>query len=516
MSLHLPLYEARIRKSVILANPTTFCNIPIWYYCLILLFFSFCSTAQDSLQFKKAFAFLDEAKQCYHDSAINPVCKQLYDKAYLASGNHPYLFENMLAFLIANDKYAIATEYLQSKRTDTLENGIRARHAYFRGVLQMKSGFGFFKDAYASLREANKYELWSTFPSFKFLSQIQNAFGYIKMIYSGPNMQNQEDYPHPNWIAADLIRSLRHFEQAIYFDPENQNALTNRDTLRAKIVASGMTLDEIKESVRPIPIDLLLRQYKVNQEEVPDSLDEVNINYLPDNKVFIANTLAKYQELLIVADLSGSMKEVHPVKRTSRFKLLRELVLYLFHEMNYSTRIGIVSVGSQCYDTPKLFYPAIDNARREIIEHINKLGPDGHTPLVNSITEGLSLLSAAEHPKAIFLISDGMETCQNPLDLCILARNIHSLGIDIHVISFLEPGQKNSENAFEIYNCMTQYSSGHVFQFDEAVIEEKTVEFDPGHQEVLLLPPIILGENLKNIRHFVVDLTKYFEKVGEK
>ena len=66
------------------------------------------------------------------------------------------------------------------------------------------------------------------------------------------------------------------------------------------------------------------------------------------------------------------------------------------------------------------------------------------------------------------------------------------------------------ELAYEIYNCMVQYSEGKVFEYDEDRLEDKTVEPEPFHEEILLLPPISIGDNLKGILHFVVDLSDYF------
>ena len=57
---------------------------------------------------------------------------------------------------------------------------------------------------------------------------------------------------------------------------------------------------------------------------------------------------------------------------------------------------------------------------------------------------------------------------------------------------------------------MAKYSKGKVFEYDDDVVADKTEDPDPVHEEKLLLPPIKLGDNLKGINHFVVDLSDYF------
>ena len=96
------------------------------------------------------------------------------------------------------------------------------------------------------------------------------------------------------------------------------------------------------------------------------------------------------------------------------------------------------------------------------------------------------------------------------MDLCLVASDLHALGVDIHIISFIVKGMEEYELAYDIYNCMTQYSQGKVFEFDEEVVQEKPVDTRPIHKETLLLPRITVGDNLKGILHFVVDLSEYF------
>jgi len=464
----------------------------------------------DTLGLEFSFHKLEEAKTCYSSNSNKLFCDQLLSEAYRLSGNHAYFLEDIVSFLLSKEDYALAREYILIQRIDTLANAVQARHHHFRGLIELKSGFDYFTEAYLSFRKAYFLELRAAYPTFKFLSQIQNAIGYTRMVYGGPNLASQEDYPHTNWITSDLLASLRHFEQALYFDAENEFALANRDTLYSKILKTGKTFHEIEQLVAPKPIETLRSELLISEKSENDTLNELNINYLPNNVNVILNTLQAYEELLIVADISGSMEDIHPMKGVDRFKLMQELILFLFHNLLPRTKTGIVTVGRSCNRLPVLFYPVELDARKDIIDTLETLRPDGSTPLSYSISKAKQLFSERKNKKALFLISDGMETCSTPIDLCLVASDLYALGVDIHIISFIVSGMEDYELAYQIYNCMAQYSNGKVFEYDEEVLQDKTEELEPLHEEALLLPPLKVGENLKGVLHFVVDLSEYF------
>ena len=103
----------------------------------------------------------------------------------------------------------------------------------------------------------------------------------------------------------------------------------------------------------------------------------------------------------------------------------------------------------------------------------------------------------------------GVETCGEPMDLCTLAAELYEMGIDIHIISFIVKGMEDSELAYTVYNCMTSYSAGSVFQYQADKETKHYYSGQPYHDEKLLLPPMTFGKNLKGIVHFEVNLSKY-------
>ena len=468
-------------------------------------------TQLDTSGLEKSFLLLDEAMTCYDSNPATSYCKELLQEAYIKSGKHAYFLEKIVAYLFEKEDYLSAREYVMIKRVDTLDNAVQARHYHFKGLLELKSGFEYFNEAYESFTKAYFLELRAAYPTFQFLSQIQNALGYTRMIYGGPNQDGKEDYPHTNWITSDLLASLRHFEQALYFNDKNQNASINKDTLYAKILKTGKAFHEIAGKVRPKTIETIKSELLVTETSFNDTLDEININYLPNNIELILSTLSAYDEVLIASDISGSMEDIHPVKGVDRFRLMREIILYLFTNLQSGTDCGIVTIGRSCKRMPILFYPVELNARKEIIDTVKTIKPDGWTPLSHSISKAKRLYSKEKNKKALFLVSDGVETCTSPMDLCLVASDLHAMGVDIHIISFIVKGMEDYELAYEIYNCMAQYSNGKVFEYDDNTVADKTEEPEPIHEEVLLLPPIRLGDNLKGITHFVVDLSEYFE-----
>ncbi len=473
--------------------------------------FPYISVSQiDSFTFKRAFSKLEEGISCYQQFPKGSTCSLILHDAYQLSGRHAYFFEEILGVLIEKENYVEAREYIDVQRIDTLTNSQKARHYHFKGLLELKSGFYYFTSAFQSFRQAYFCELKSTVPSFKLLSQIQNAMGYSRLLYGGPNQNGSEDYPHTNWMTTDMINALRNFEQALYFDENNQNAQANRDTIISKIKQSGLWLDEFERRTAPKPIELIRSSLLIEEKSKNDTLDLLDYNLLPNNKETLLRILKEYDELLLAADISGSMEDIHLTKGVSRFTLMKELVLFLFHELPMRTHVGIVSVGGACERHPRLYFPTEMDARKDIMDQFKLLRPGGNTPLIYSITRGKELYTTTENKKALFLISDGMERCGPPLDLCILASDLHAMGIDLHIISFIVPGMEDSEFAYEIYKCMTKYSGGKIIKYDEDIELEEKIDPPSLHEEILLLPPISFGDNFRGVTHFEVNLSDYF------
>ena len=469
----------------------------------------------DSVTFKRAFAKLEEGKECYQQFSNSASCSIILRDAYQLSGRHAYFFEEILGLLIEKEDYHEAHNYIDVQRVDTLSNSQKARHFHFKGLLELKSGFYYFTSAFQSFRRAYFCELKSSVPSFKLLSQIQNAMGYSRLLYGGPNKNGSEDYPHTNWMTTDMINALRNFEQALYFDEKNLNAQANRDTIIAKIKQSGLWLEEFEKRTAPKPIELIRSNLLIEEKSKNDTLDLLDYNLLPNNKETLLRILKQYDELLLASDISGSMEDIHLTKGVARFDLMKELVLFLFHELPARTHVGIVSVGGACEKHPRLYFPTEMDARKDIMDQFKQLRPGGNTPLIYSITRGKELYTTTENKKALFLISDGMERCGPPLDLCILASDLHAMGIDLHIISFIVPGMEDSEFAYEIYKCMTKYSGGQIIKYDEDIQLEEKIEPPSFHEEVLLLPPISFGDNFRGVTHFEVNLSEYFTGGGE-
>ena len=479
----------------------------IWVF---LSFFSFPLNAQlDSVVYQSAFAKFTEAKVCYEQNGKSSICAEMMKEAYRLSDYHAYFMEEILASLISFDAYEHTGPFLQSNRLDTLTNSQKARLHYFKGLLDLRNGFYRLTPAHQSFKNAYFFELRSSVPSFHLLSQIQNAIGHSRMIYGGPNLNGNEDYPHSNWMTSDLLQSLQNFNQAIYFDKENPYAIANRDTIISKIKQAGTWKDEFEFSVQARPFELLRDDLLIQEKSDNDTLDLLDVNLLPNNKEVLLKTLQKYDELLLAVDISGSMDDIHSNKGVTRFRLMRELVLFLFRRLLSSTQMGIVSVGGECRHNPKLYFPVEMNARRDIMEGLKELHPYGNTPLIYSLSRGKELYTTKENRKALFLVSDGMERCGPPLDLCILASDLYAMGVDLHIISFIVQGMEDAEFAYEIYSCMTRYSNGQIFRYDE-IQQEPPIDPKPVHREKLLLPPIRYGDNFRGVLHFEVNLSEYF------
>lgn len=277
------------------------------------------------------------------------------------------------------------------------------------------------------------------------LSNIHNALGYATLMNQGVNIDKGADMEqHLHVQKSDMSRAFAHFQKAITFDARNENAQYNyrtlRDTLQIYYPSATTTLSANKKQ----PVQFVELSQDIYQQ-IP---------------------LTEYHEVILMLDISGSMvQEKVACKGIYRFEVMREAVLYLLRTLPSEVSVGIGTIGGDCGTTPRLWIPADSKTRKELIQEIEFLVPDGTTPLLTILKRAPELFgSKAQTKRALFLISDGANVCREPgADLCQWANELPNTTIQI--LTFLSANLNNA-NAFSEYSCLAENTGGKINYID--------------------------------------------------
>ncbi len=491
---------------------------------LSLSFFKCNAQKADSIQIEISMNKLNEAKECFDKNKKNK-CINLVKDACSRSQNHPFVLKEVFELLIKNELYEDALYFSNRFKISTFNNSQKSRFYFYIGLLNMNLGSSYFDEAHSAFLNALYWESRNSEPNSIFLSEIYNSLGVCRMIYGSKNNQPKSN-SHRNWIVSDIEEALHFFKYSILFNDSNQIAESNFMLLLEKYEELGYDASEIQKLNSPrIKVDTTMEGFSIDFAAIDssdfysekyelDTLEKVDLSFLPKNVNTIMTLLGDYDEIILVLDHSASMFQLHPVSNASRFDIMKEIALYVADKLPQKKKLGAISVGGQC-GMPDLVIPINDLKRTYLINEIENLFLDGFTPLANSLSIVDRLYSPKKNKKAVFIISDGFETCTNPIDLCLLGNDLHSKGIDIHILSFIIPGMPDFEYSQILYNCMTTTKGSVQIYSEEAKIENTKKSEHRSDEFELRLPRIEVGKrlNLKYIEVFYEEM--FFSKIGE-
>ncbi len=149
---------------------------------------------------------------------------------------------------------------------------------------------------------------------------------------------------------------------------------------------------------------------------------------------------------MIVFDGSGSMAEMgfNDIDEPRIFEARRALHKTV-PAIGQARRLGLVIYGpggeGGCGNIDVRFGPKWQ-AAEQILSDVDRLEPDGDTPLTEAVAAAANALNYKEQPGAIVLVTDGKETCGgNP---CALAAELSAAGHDltVHVIGYKVRGDQ--------------------------------------------------------------------------
>lgn len=145
-------------------------------------------------------------------------------------------------------------------------------------------------------------------------------------------------------------------------------------------------------------------------------------------------------DAILVFDASGSMASVgYNELDIPRMGEALDAVRYVLPRVEAYRRLGLVTYGPGpkdiCSNIDLRLAPQ-DNAARPIIAELERLVPDGNTPLTQSVLRAAETLNYTKQPAVVVLVTDGDETCGGAP--CRLATQLSATAaaITVHVIGF--------------------------------------------------------------------------------
>lgn len=169
-------------------------------------------------------------------------------------------------------------------------------------------------------------------------------------------------------------------------------------------------------------------------------------------------------DAMLVFDASGSMAATDfPDGAPSRLDRVRVALSKVLPAAAQTRRLGLLVYGpGRNFDTCKnvdLRFPPTPNAGPRVLTEIERLRPQGRTPLTTSVRQAAMVLRHDARPAVIVALTDGEDTCGG--DPCALARELKSQqpAITVHVIGYRLKPMTGAAPAF-VERCLADETGG--------------------------------------------------------
>ncbi|MEW5963734.1 MAG: vWA domain-containing protein [Pseudomonadota bacterium] len=168
-------------------------------------------------------------------------------------------------------------------------------------------------------------------------------------------------------------------------------------------------------------------------------------------------------DAMIVFDASGSMTGTNfngiAVPRIAK---VREAIHQVVPHVSAYRNLGLIVYGPgphQACRNVELKLAPTPNAGPRIIAEIDRLQPDGETPLTTAVREAAEMLRHRQRPATIVLLTDGEENCGGAP--CALAETLkaESPFVTVHVIGFREADKLGRLDGFAS-RCLADITGG--------------------------------------------------------
>ena len=435
--------------------------------------------------------------------------KTYFLEAHDLSPYNAQIQDKGMEFFLKQKDYENLEKFLSLYNMKNENHNGKARKLYYHGILHMKGGVEEFHKAFNKFHEA-KYEIErAEFPDLDLWADILVAAGYAKVV-TRSHHSDGTDYEFSTMRIEDFMLAYTYYKLALTLEPEHSVAVKNLDTIENRILRCGRELPDVAQ----LTYDIEDLQQRIHQDSIKkdslnyiDRLRSINVNHLPKRIEQMISLINQYDEVVLVMDISGSMEDhVDWGSGISRFEVMQALSLAIIQRAKKTTNIGGITVGRYCTDPPVLRSGIGENRRVELASVMETIYPFGATPLNRMLIDAGTLFTSANNRKTILLISDGMDSCKEGINLCNTAVKLHSSGIDMSVFSFLMEGSSyENDFAYQIYECMTEAANGIIFTLDEYgnVIQRKKKE--KNIQEIDFTLPQFIDSNRYGVIECLVE-----------
>ncbi len=425
--------------------------------------------------------------------------RQFFNDHRMAIRYDALLFDTTMNYLLALERPDLVNEVLQDNPFLMSQHNELALYYYYLGVAQMLDDRGWpnYKLAERSLRKSLIEIRRSQTPDYGFFSDVHNAHGYLSITARG-HSSSRDKGKRPVCIVRHefIYMAIDHFREALMYNPENDYAQRNLDTLYNKLEAVGLPIPPEKlNTIASFSGGLQIAFDSLNLDSLHNisRLPVLDYNLLPKDYQLILQQLSAYDEIVLCLDLSGSMDD--PVgwgPETSKFRVAQQLSLFLALNLRREAFLGAISVGQDCdVSSMVLDYSIASVSREAFAMKLDAISPYGNTPLNQRLQRTATMFSSRENKKMVFLLSDGMDTCNDLVDLCGTAASLAAKGIDLSVFSFIyESLDPASRSAYAIYECLVRPSEGKIYKITEDGGVEDEIDYQPVSNNTLVLPPL--------------------------
>jgi len=401
-------------------------------------------------------------------------------KSFLLKPSHPGLLERYV--VEADDKQlreirdvlkCLLANRDQLLNADIVQYNLALAHAQYR--------LGDYGSAYQDLTTGISRDVFCRINHNRVKSLVCNNMGVLQLLYQGTNEMHRS--PMKPLSQHDVSVSIGMLDSALSLTPEDTVVQGNLDRL----------LD-----IAPTPFNRYLCTRKPIGSD-NDSLDRFSktdslrlakyctIGLFNANYDSLYRYIDEFDEVVFLHDLSGSMDTVTVNTRgMRRIDLANELLSCLTFDLAHKD-LGMVSVGNLCGTAPQHLYEVTKYDTTVFRSEVGCCDVFGATPLRERLQEIDTLFFNKNSKRLIFLLTDGMDNCISPFDLCELSKFLFDQGIYLSILHLL-PDEEQYDEIKDIYHCMTNASRSNVYRLNES----GNIELEP--PKVPEMPHLRVGE----------------------
>jgi len=176
------------------------------------------------------------------------------------------------------------------------------------------------------------------------------------------------------------------------------------------------------------------------------------------------------EDAMLVFDASGSMSGIDEGgndRLTTRIDDARNALAQSLPRVTPYRRLGLMNYGPGGHCNIVLNMRPVFDAGPRIMDEVNRISPDGRTPLTGAVAQAADVLDYRNKAAIIVLLTDGAETCGG--QPCELAKSLKATGKDItvHVVGYrMRDLISVREQGVTDMKCLAAQTGGHFIPAD--------------------------------------------------